>query len=137
MIIDDLAAFLVGQGLATLGSDIFLSDLPDAPDSAAVLRTYGGMPPANLPHSRTFARTLPSHEEPRVQIKVRDPDYQAAELRAYRFDWAFIGVVDTLLGTTAYKQISALQQPFDMGRDSQQRSQVGFNIACLREIVPQ
>jgi hypothetical protein len=113
----DIATYLDAQQASlTLGTNLFLGRMPDSPDTCVVLYEYGGSAPDN-----TMGSGLPVLQNPSVQIAVRAVLYASAE-SLINLCWATLeGIVNMSLSGTRYNRVTAIQSPFVLERDSQDR----------------
>jgi hypothetical protein len=113
----DIATYLDSQQASlTLGTNLFLGRMPDSPDTCVVLYEYGGSAPDN-----TMGGGLPVLQNPSVQIAVRAVLYASAE-SLINLCWGTLeGIVDMSLSGTRYNRVTAIQSPFVLERDSQDR----------------
>ena len=125
----DIGTILQTASVGTLGVSLFVGrGLPDAPDDAVAVIQYGGAPPV-LKMTTTVGAT--HMERPRFQIVARSLDYAAAETKARNAWNALHGYAGTVNGTI-YGYIQALQSPFYMGLDSNNRCRVAFNVEASK-----
>lgn len=122
-VLDDVGAYLQTQGVGTLGTDLFLSALPDTPDAACVLYEYGGAPPQH-----TMGGTAAKWEEPRIQAVARAATYSAARTKIGAIFTALHAVNNTTLSGTLYLSIEAVQSPFFLERDQSDRVKMVCNF---------
>jgi len=113
----DLATYLDTQQVSlVLGTNLFLGRMPDTPDECVVLYEYGGSAPDN-----TMGAGLPVLQNPAVQIAVRAVLYASAET-LINLCWITLeGITDMSLSGTRYNRVTAIQSPFLLERDSQDR----------------
>jgi hypothetical protein len=113
----DIATYLDSQQASlTLGTNLFLGRMPDAPDTCVALYEYGGSAPDN-----TMGGGLPVLQNPSVQIAVRAVLYASAE-SLISLCWGTLeSIVDMSLSGTRYNRVTAIQSPFVLERDSQDR----------------
>jgi hypothetical protein len=113
----DIATYLDAQQASlTLGTNLFLGRMPDSPDTCVVLYEYGGSAPDN-----TMGGGLPVLQNPSVQIAVRAVLYASAE-SLINLCWGTLeGIVNMSLSGTRYNRVTAIQSPFVLERDSQDR----------------
>jgi len=113
----DIATHLDAQQASlTLGTNLFLGRMPDSPDACVALYEYGGSAPDN-----TMGGGLPVLQNPSVQIAVREVLYASAE-SLISLCWITLeGIIDMSLSGTRYNRVTAIQSPFVLERDSQDR----------------
>lgn len=108
-ILSDIGGLLATRGVGTVGTTIFLGQLPPSPPVCLAILEYAGAPPL-----RSFSATLAAAvlEDARIQIIVRDPSYAAARNKAMdalnQLDWT---VSYTSTSGVRYQLIEALQRP--------------------------
>lgn len=123
MIAADIAGWLATQGLGTLGTDLFYTALPDEVDEALVVRDYAGAPP-EFEHNQP----APILNYPRVQIEARNPSVANAYIDA-ESAYAIINTLRNLDLNGKRYSAQALQYPFWLRQDDQNRHYVVFNVA--------
>jgi hypothetical protein len=106
----------------TLGTNLFLGDLPDQPDvSAAVFETTSVAP------TMTFGGTgIPQMERPNVMVWVRHTSYSSGRAIAEKVWQKLSQIANESLtnedaGTTLYQRVDPLGSPALMHRDEQRR----------------
>lgn len=109
--------------VATLGTNLFAGRLPDAPDTAIGVRTYGGGA-ARFIHEML----APSMETARVQVLTRAASLGDAEELA---DAAYMRLA-ALRNREDVWSVEPLESPFDAGRDENDRALVVFNVRASR-----
>jgi len=125
MLLDDVANLLEVTGIAHRGQDLYLGDLPDAPDQCVALFEYSGGAPEALPGLYL--------QRPRLQVRVRSASYQAARELAERIERAMNGRHNLVQGDTLYVLIQAIQSPGFLGRDDRGRAEFVQNFAVIKE----
>ena len=122
-LLEDISLRLDGQGRGTRGTDIFISQSPDAPDNIVVIWELMGQEPY---YSMGPSGTAPYVQRPRFQIMVRNTSYASAQTLADQIftdlHW-FAGTIDS----TDYMLIRALNQPYSAGEDENRRAQLMCN----------
>lgn len=120
MLIRDIAQILQAAGIGSIGSNIFLGQLPASPDNAVVLYPTGGYPQLlPLPDIKATA-----------QVLVRDTNYQAG----YSQIWQIFNLLDK--GSSRFLQapsgrkmvVQAKQPPEFLERDESNRCIFVFNL---------
>ena len=127
--LDEIGTYLETQGVGTQATDLFLRSAPDTPDACVAVLEYGGAPPVPKMGNTPGAVIL---ERPRIQVRARAATYTAAETKAKAAWSALHWFVGTLSGTVYYK-IEALQSPFLLERDENNRFIVGFNCQIEKD----
>lgn len=131
MLLDDIAARLVAQGVGTLGSNIILGSrgqIPTGDGPYLSMTETGGFAPTRI-HNKASANT----RRPAAQICVRAKSYRTARTMAEAAFLALDGVYETTLNGTRYHSITAVQDPEDIGLDENQRPMIVFNISVEKQ----
>jgi len=122
MLLDEIATFL---GTA-LSLTVYKGSMPDTPDEALTVYEYGGFAPV---HAMGAADHL--MRRPRIQIACRGPigDYATPRTTA---DAAYsaMHMGAATLSAVAYYRVEAVDEPFPLERDSNDR----WIICCNYEI---
>lgn len=121
MLLDEIGAYLEAQAVGTLGADLFLSALPDQPDTAAAVLETGGFEP-------DLAAAV---DNPTFQIICRSADYGAARAKAQAAYVALHGLTETMLSGRRYLLIRAMQSPTYIGADQNGRHLISTNYAAM------
>ncbi len=130
MVLTELASHIESNNLATIGLNLFMGRMPDAPDTAVALYEYGGLKPVNTSDSRT-----PVYESPRVQVKVRDKSYENGRRWIQQIYLALHALTNICINETFYFAIFAIQQPFYLRRDANERVEFVCNFQVKRSPV--
>jgi len=130
MLLDDIAIILVGAGLGTTGTDLFLSQMPPTPDTVVTLYETGGQAPMY-----THSSPLQAYERPMFQVIARDPSYVAARNKINSI-WKTLGAIkNTSITDAFYLMIMPRQSPFDMGDDENKRSRLVVNFDVVKAVA--
>ena len=130
--LEDVASLISGAGVAALNTTMFLSTAASIPAGAGpylLIVETGGLEPERL---HNFAE--PAYERPGAQITVRASSYVSARNMARLAFDAVDGVYNTTINGTWYREIVALQRPFDIGPDDTKRVRVVFNILGVKAL---
>lgn len=127
MLLDEIGVYLEGQAIGARGTNLFLGFLPDAPDAAVALLEYSGLEGLYI-----HEIAGPAYERPRVQVVARAATYTAARTKAEDAHKALGRVSNTPLSGVWYVSIDALQSPFLVERDANQRVVIGFNVQVIK-----
>ena len=128
MLLDEIGSYLASGGVGTLGTDLFLGQLPDSPDAAVVVFETGGM---GSVHTMSTGPGNAIAERPRVQVVARAATYSAARTKAHDVFLLLDGLRARTLGSTRYLWGQGVQSPFLLERDQANRTK----IACNYELV--
>lgn len=114
----DLGAWLAAQGIGTLGSTLFLAEVPASVTGAAVLlqETPGPVP---TPGNGVVLR---------AQVTALAADPAAAREKSWDVYDLVHGRGPLRIGTGAVTYCKALQRPFLLQRDESGRSRYVFNL---------
>jgi len=130
-VLTDVGAYLdtnVSAVSLTAGTNLFYGRLPDSPDTCVALYETGGQGPEDTMGNNS----APVFENPRVQIIVRASDYASAET-LIRDCWDKLQLVSNeTLTSTHYFRINAVQSPFALERDSQDRMMMACNFQIVK-----
>jgi hypothetical protein len=124
--LDDLA----GVVQAAVGSlAVTKSFMPDSPNDLIAMYETGGSSPVDMTGS-----LLPGYERPRVQILSRSKIPETARLNAEKAYQALVQVANQGVNGTRYLKISAVQSPFQTGRDTSNRVTYAVNLEVWKEL---
>jgi hypothetical protein len=129
--IDDLVTILQTARVGTLGRDIFASSKANIPTGAGPyisITESGGSGPENT-HNST---DKPAYVRPNAQILTRATDYVIARNKAQAAYNALYPVRNRFVNNVWYRDLTILQEPFDLGLDDVGRAQVAFNISVTK-----
>lgn len=129
MVLKELATYLQGQGLGTMGTNLFYGFMPPDPDICLVLYEYGG-----LPLEPDMGTPNPRIEYPLIQVVVRgsaDEDQDAPRLKIQQAVTALTKIGDQSLSGVQYLAVMAKQAPFFLKRDENFR----FYFACNFQVM--
>ncbi|SMB97778.1 hypothetical protein SAMN00808754_1941 [Thermanaeromonas toyohensis ToBE] len=124
MLLNDIAAYLQANGVGTVGTDIFLGQLPATPDNVAALFEYAGEPP-DL-HSNV--------EYPGLQVLVRNKNYAAGRQKIEQIRNVLHGLTETIVNGRRYLLIRARQSPEALPRDENGRAIFVCNFRVIKEV---
>lgn len=134
MFLDEIAARLVSAGVGVLGTTLFLSSaakLPAGNGPYITLTETGGPTPGRGGRVHNEAGT--HVQSPTAQIAVRAKSYVEARTKAKAAYQALDGTWNTTIAGVFYQQITARQEPTDVGLDESGRVVVVFNIDALKQ----
>ena len=130
MVVEELGAFLVAQGLATLGVDLWLHVMPDEPDDAAVIIEYAGDEPDYIQNDRKVEL-----EHPRIQVAVRGELPEVTRLRAEQIYQSLMKIDNELLSGTRHLSCLPIDTPAMIGRDESGRFMSTINFRVEKELT--
>lgn len=119
-LLEDVGAYLAAQGLGTVGTDIYLGVMSDAPDTAVALYEEGGQAP----------EPLWGGERPGLLIRTRSTTRPLARAKAYQAYKLLYNVTNATMGATVYHRVDARSGVVQLGRDLKGRYlySVGFDV---------
>ena len=123
-------AFTAAGTSASTTGNVFASRLPHTPATAIVVLQSPGGPPQH-----SFTGGVP-FEQPRVQVIVRSTSYATAESYAQTIWDGLDGIANSTTVSSSgprYVEISALQSPFDLGRDDNEWARIACNYQVKKE----
>ena len=130
MWLDDLAAHLASEGHGSLPGTIFVGTVPASPDALVAVLMYPGLAP-----ERVHDVVGPAYHRPRFQLWVRDrvssSGYSTAYDRIHAAYQDLDAVRNQTLGATRFLSITALQSPFEMPIDRNNRPQFVCNFQVV------
>jgi len=124
MLVEDIGNYLQTSGVGTIGTDIFLGQLPVTPDNVIVLFEYAGEPP-DL-HS--------SLEYPGLQVLVRNESYAAGRQKIEQVRSVLHGLTEAMINGRRYLLVQAKQSPESLARDENGRAVFVCNFRVMKEI---
>lgn len=129
MLLDEIATYLQTQGIATTGTTLFKSLLPDNPDTALALIETGG-----LSGEYVLDQIPVDCERPGLQIRTRANDYATARQLAEDAYQALDAINETVLSGVRYHWVRPQQAPFSLGQDERGRRLIVFNVIASKEL---
>jgi hypothetical protein len=118
--IDAQIAWAIRPSTALAGQvgNLFVMDMPDAPDAAAATYQYGGQGPIQTMGNNKLIR------RPRLQVVVRDKRVDVALDRSDEIWNLLVAVKEQTINGTYYHRVVAVTEPFEIGPDSNNRERV-------------
>jgi hypothetical protein len=133
MLLDDVATYLEAQSTRlTIGVNLTKSFQPDTPSTVTTLLETGGLFPL---HAFTTGSGTRYYEQPTLQVLSRSTDYQTVRATIESVFTILDGVNNTNLPTSTgvrYAAIDAIQSPFSIGRDSNDRFEMSVNFTIMK-----
>ena len=133
MLLDDVATYLESESTRlTVGVDLTKGFMPDTPSTVTTLYETGGVFPLNAFSTGGGTRI---YERPALQVLSRSTDYQTVRATIEDVFTILDGVANTTLPTATgvrYGSIDAVQSPFSVGRDSNDRFEMSVNFLVLK-----
>lgn len=112
----------------TLGTNLFLSKMPESPDYCVAIFEYEGMPPIE-----TFGESGFSVDRPSLQIMVRATreDYVTARDKAATLRTLISTISNTTLSSIGILRVASLGSVMPIGVDELERPLIVFNVDCF------
>lgn len=130
MLLDDMYDYLVSAGItAAIGKGEFF----ETPDTFVALRETGGQASQHALKTSPGKRLI---EVLTLQVLARDPSYEAAAILIRSLLNTLDGLRDVTVNGVVYYLCTAMQQPFLLMRDENQRFILAFNLMIRRQTVP-
>jgi hypothetical protein len=123
----EIAAYLVTNGIGTIGTDIFVAEVPDTPNLCVMLFEYAGSP---SDHTLDSTRVT----NPGLQVRVRGErnQYIAGREKCESVAALLDGLCNTTIGTHFYYSIFAAQEPSFLGLAENNRPEWVQNFRVSR-----
>jgi len=129
----DIGAYLNSASISTqdltLGTNLILGRLPESPDTCVGLIQTAGVAPTD-----TFGSSFPPLETQGLQTLVRASAYATAEALAVDVFKSLTAVDNQTLTSTLYLKVEALQSPFALERDAQERLIMSCNYNVIKAL---
>lgn len=128
MLLDDISDLLASGGIST--AILFKSQLPDNVETAIAIYETGGEAPI-----RSFQMTVGSvmAEQPRIQVLSRSTSYQTARNNIHTAWKLLENVANKSINGVRYLRIAAVQSPFMLERDQNDRPVLACNFEIVKE----
>lgn len=131
MILDDLADLLSSGGIGTVGATIFKGGSVESTQMIISILETGG-----LPSTKAFSTGPSIHavERYRVQVLVHGPsrDYASARSKAESVRLLLDGLQERTINSRTYLYAEAVQPPFHIGEDGNDRPVISCNYDVVR-----
>ena len=128
MLADDIAAYLQTSSIGTVGTDIFVGHMPDAPANCmAVIQSGGESPEMAGPISGQI-------ERPRLIVRVRNTSYASGASKANDVLKALHTAGEVSLSGHRYLFIRAVGSVNQLGRDHENRSLFSLDFVVTKEM---
>jgi len=117
----------LGAGTST---DVLIGPASAIPPTGAY--THLTETPGLTPERTQNAVTTPAYQRPSMQITIGAASWSLARARAKAAYDALVGVRNTTLSGTWYREVNLDQEPFDFPLDVAGRPRVIFNISAVK-----
>lgn len=124
-ILEAIGDYLASNGHGTLGTDLFLAVMPEAPDTMVTVYENSGNSP-----TETFGASAWAYEHPAIQVICRASrgDYPTARDKAVAIRLLLAAVSNQTISGIHIMKISASGGILPMGEDSNLRPMVSINF---------
>jgi hypothetical protein len=124
-LLDSLGARLVADGVGTLASTIFLSYLPNTPDSCVAVYEDRGNGA-----DQVFGASVASIERPTIRVVARSPrnDYPSARAKILEVRNSLGDIRDETISGVTFMCVIAESDPYPMGVDEYERAMFGLDL---------
>lgn len=129
-LLDDMGTYVAANTSLTLGTDLYLSLLPDTPDNVVGLFENTGV----VPISAMGSANLPKIERPELQFIVRNTSYATGRTLANELWELLTSVSNATIESTLYHRIEATSSPFVFERDNSRRVLFSCNFNVMKEL---
>lgn len=127
--LEDIGDYLESQGVGTQGTDIFLGEMPDAPDLCSALYLYSG---SSSVQAMGLAVGKSVVDFPRLHVECRAPKLTDAESKSLAVYNKLHNLGPITINAHVYKHVVALQCPFLLGVDQNERQIWACNYEVVR-----
>jgi len=119
------------RGDLTIGTNLFLSKMPESPDVCVCVYEYQGTAPLT-----TFGPTAIELDRPSIQVAVRAArdDYAGARDLAQALRTLVAGIVNVSSSGVTIVRAEPTGSFFPLGHDQLERPRVVFNMDCHVEV---
>jgi len=104
--IDDIGSYLQTQGIGTLGTDLFYENFDSSATNCIALIAQAGQSP------KTTLRNTMTLKRPELGVRVRNQNDSDAHTKAESVYNLLNHTYNTTLGSTRFKSIKAIAEPF-------------------------
>lgn len=115
------------NGDLTIGTNLFLSKMPESPDFCVAVFEYEGVTPLEA-FGGTYIIDRPSVQ---VMVRASRDDYVTARDKAVAIRNLLAGVSNTTLSSVGILRISPVGSIMPLGGDELERPLITFNLDCF------
>jgi hypothetical protein len=119
------------SGDLTIGTNLFLSKMPNTPDYCVSVYEYTGIAPIE-----TFGAAAFEIDRPSVQVVVRATrdDYVTARDKAIALRNLICGLTNVSVGGVTVLRVKSAGSVLPLGVDELDRPRVSFNVDCFVDV---
>jgi len=127
MLLDDISDYIATLGYGVPVQKGFFQEIPD---TVIALRETGGFVSEHIMGDQKGVL-----DQPTIQVVTRSKDYQSCMILCRTLHLALDGLRATVLNNVTYHFVKALQPPFFLQRDHNNRFECAFNIHVQRSVT--
>lgn len=127
MLLDEISALLIANGVASVIYTGSGANLPTGPGPYLSLIESGGTGPEYVQN-----QSAPAYQRPALQVVARATKYTDARAMIAAAYNVLADKKNQMIGSVWYRSIRPLQEPFDIGLDDRQRTRVAFNLLAVK-----
>ena len=119
------------SGDLTIGTNLFLSKMPNSPDYCVTVYEYSGIAPIE-----TFGATAFEIDRPSLQIVVRATrdDYVTARDKAQTLQTLICALTNVSVSGVTVLRVKSAGSVLPLGVDDLDRPRVSFNVDCFVDV---
>lgn len=129
MICEHIAAYLQTLGHGTLGVNLFIDVLPEAPDDVIVVTSSGGFAPSFVQDKRGINTEMPT-----FQVATRSRSVPSAKAKSHAIYLDLQKLDNVIVDGVFFQRLSPMQPPFAIERDDNNRWIWGCNYVAEKEL---
>ncbi len=129
-ILKEIGEYLEDQSVATVGTQLFLGRMPDAPNSCLAMYVTPGL--ISIKAFRSSPGSVA--EQPRIQVLSRSKTYAGAMSASLLVYSALDGLGNTDMSGVTYLYIEALQPPFQLDLAEDKRVHIAQNFQVVKRV---
>jgi len=129
LLLTDMDDYLTTSGVTTA---IYRGRQPSDPSTVVTIYETGGSPPV---HGMGGSPGTALAEQPSIQVVTRSTSYSTARTTADQCFDLLDGLYQTTINGTRYLYVEALQSPFMLERDDQERTRIACNYRIVKDLT--
>gem|GEM_PF-3347242 len=142
-LVKDIADYLADNAFGTVGTDIFLSDLPSSPDSCIAVYQNEDTAVERIAGIDVPADRIAGIKKPRFKVVVRETTYDAAMAAIKAIEEELVQIGDEYIGTLSegveingafYFRVNTTEDAYEQERDANDRVIVAQNFSTAIKI---
>jgi hypothetical protein len=129
LLITDIDDYLTTSGVTT---SIYRGRQPSDPSTVLTIYETGGAAPV---HAMSGSPGTAVAEQPTIQVVARSTSYSTARTDADQCFDLLDGLYQKTINGTRYLYVEALQSPFMLERDDQERTRIACNYRIVKDLT--